>query len=235
MRVHYLHAPFEGPGNIAPWVHDMGYGLEGTNLWLGDALPRLDDFDWLVVLGGPMNVYEEGKHPWLAAEKRLIWAAVRGGKSILGVCLGAQLISAALGGEVSLNPHREIGWHRVALTEGGSKSRVFGPMPSEFTPMHWHSDTFTIPEGCVRTAESRACKNQAFECCAGRVVGLQFHLEYSAKDVEAMVREMRRRAFGRRICTVSRGDTRRLSEPGLGEGHIVRAPGGYVLFITTDS
>jgi GMP synthase-like glutamine amidotransferase len=188
MRLHYLqHAPFEGPGNIEAWALDRGHTISGTRLYDGEEMPVLPPFDWLVVMGGPMNVNEEGLYPWLRSEKRIIREAIDGGKLVLGVCLGAQLISAALGGQVTKNMHKEIGWHEVKLTTEGLDSQVFGALPKTFMPMHWHGDTFSIPAGCARTAESEACAAQALECADGSVVGLQFHLDYSADDIEEMI------------------------------------------------
>ena len=142
----------------------------------GAALPGLESFDFLLIMGGPMSVNDEAQFPWLVDEKKFVAQAVNAGKTIVGVCLGAQLIASVLGSRVYRNSEKEIGWFPVRLTQEGLRSRSFKGFPSEFTAFHWHGETFDIPAGAVRLAESGACANQAFEY-DGRVVGLQFHLE----------------------------------------------------------
>ena len=94
MRWHCLqHVPFEGPGYLAAWVQSRGYALSGTNLWEQTTFPRTDEYDGLFILGGPMNVYEGEKHPWLALEQHFIARTIIERKPILGVCLGAQLLA----------------------------------------------------------------------------------------------------------------------------------------------
>lgn len=184
LRLHGIrHESFETEANIAEWARERGHSLTHTDLFSKQALPELAGFDWLVVMGGPMNVDEEHLYPWLAAEKSLIRAAAEAGKLVLGVCLGAQLISAALGGVVTRGRFREIGWHTVAAGPDAAKSRVFRDLPAEYEAFHWHGDTFSIPEGALWTAKSEACANQAFTACGDRVVALQFHLETSAESM----------------------------------------------------
>ncbi len=188
MRMHYLqHVPFEGPANIATWVKTQGGTVSGTRLFDGEVPPAIDAFDWLVVMGGPMNIYEEDKYPWLASEKKFISAAIAGNKIVLGVCLGAQLISDVLGGKVYRNPRKEIGWFPVSLTPEARECPVFGALPEQFTAFHWHGDTFHLPEQAIRTAFSTACAAQAFTYNGGRVIGLQFHLECSTESVRLLV------------------------------------------------
>lgn len=152
---------------------------------MGEKLPRADDFDWLVILGGPMNIYEEDKYPWLADEKRLIQQAIDQGKIVLGICLGGQLIADVLGGKVSRNEYKEIGWHPVVMTPEALDSPLFRDFSPSFIAFHWHGDTFEIPPGAVRLAVSRACANQGFE--DGRAIGLQFHLEYTKESIEKII------------------------------------------------
>ena len=130
-----------------------------------------------MVMGGPMNIYEYNKYPWLAAEKDFIRAATEAETAVLGICRGAQLLADALGGPVTRAPRREIGWWPVTLTDAGRTIPVFADFPDRFTALHWHGDTFAIPPGATHVASSEACPNQAFALDGGRVVGLQFHLE----------------------------------------------------------
>lgn len=187
MRIHTLqHVPFEGTGSIGDWAEERGHTVSWTRLFSGEGLPDPGEFDCLVVMGGPMNVYEVERYPWLAPEKVLIRRAIDEGKVVLGICLGAQLIADVLGGRVRKNEDREIGWHPVNLTSEGSKSDLFGLLPEEFFPLSWHGDTFDIPPGAVRMAESGGCANQAFQL--GRAIGLQFHLEATAEGIRSLIR-----------------------------------------------
>src|SRR5262245_17290143 len=148
MRVRVLqHVAFEGPAALAPALRAAGHDVAHTRLDLGEPLPALADFDWLVVMGGPMSVHDEREHAWLAPEKRLVRAAVEGGRRVLGVCLGAQLIAAALGAAVTRNREREIGWFPVARAPGAEASPFARALPSRFPAFHWHGETFALPPG----------------------------------------------------------------------------------------
>ncbi len=187
MRIHSLeHEPFEGLANIEVWAKNRGHSISRTLLFNGEEIPDITDIDWLVIMGGSMNIYEDEKYPWLRDEKNFIAQAIAGKKIVLGVCLGAQLIADVLGGKVSRNKHKEIGWFQVTLTKEAGRSSIFGSFPHRFTAIHWHGDTFSIPSGAARIAQSEGCANQAFEY--GRTIGLQFHLEYSAKSIDLMLR-----------------------------------------------
>ena len=178
MKIHWFqHVPFEGLGAIEGWLTARGHTLTSTRFWAGETAPaKVDGFDWLIVMGGPMNVNQYRDFPWLKAEKRVVREAVAAGKRVLGVCLGAQLIADALGGKVYQNAEREIGWFPItAVPEGKS---VF----------HWHGDTFSLPPGAVWLARSEACEHQAFAVGA-RVLGLQFHLEMTPDDVARIAKE----------------------------------------------
>jgi GMP synthase-like glutamine amidotransferase len=186
MRIHYLqHVPFEDLANIESWARSRGHALTRTLLFQDESLPKMEDFDWLIIMGGPMNIYEHDKYPWLVKEKEFICRAIAGDKIVLGICLGAQLMADVLGGKVRRNEEREIGWFPVMLTAEGQSSRIFGVLPERFVAIHWHGDTFAIPPRAARTAESEACKNQAFEL--GKAVGLQFHLESSMDSIDHLI------------------------------------------------
>ena len=186
MRLHYLqHVPFEDLARIENWAEDRGHEISRTLLFDGQELPGIDEFDWLVIMGGPMNIYEESKYPWLAREKRFIRDAIASNKIVLGICLGGQLIADVLGGKVRRNLYKEIGWHPVKLTPEGQKSRIFSVLPNTFMAFHWHGDTFEIPPQALRAAESESCANQAF--ALGKAIGLQFHLESSMDSVDHLI------------------------------------------------
>jgi GMP synthase-like glutamine amidotransferase len=182
MRAHWLqHADHEDPGLILPWLSANGHSARGSCLHRDEPLPALADFDVLIVMGGPMNIDEHAAHPWLVAEKQLIRRALDGGKRLLGICLGAQLIADQLGGPVTRNGDVEIGWWPVTLTQGGRDHQLLAGWPQRFDAFHWHGDTFALPPGCVHLAASAACANQAFASADGHVLGLQFHPELTAQ------------------------------------------------------
>ena len=180
MTVHSLeHQSYEGPGKIAAWAQARGHTLTRTARDAGERPPPLAEFDLLVVMGGSMNIYEHRQHPWLVAEKAFLAEVIAAGKPVLGICLGAQLLADVLGGKVFQNAEKEIGWWPVRVFD---RRPPFATFPEHLTVMHWHGDTFTLPPGARRVAESDGCTNQAF-VHGERVVGLQFHLEQGPVDV----------------------------------------------------
>lgn len=180
------HVPFEGPAEIASWADARGHRIGVTPLYEGGAPPAPDAFDWLLVMGGPMGVADESEYPWLAAEKRFIRSSIDAGKTVIGICLGAQLIAEVLGARVYRNPEKEIGWMPVELTNAAAQSRCFGSLPASLEVFHWHGDTFELPSGAVQLARSGACEQQAF-VLDERVLGLQFHLESTPGSVSDIV------------------------------------------------
>lgn len=188
MRIHSIeHEPFEGLANIEVWANKKGHTITKTHMFNNEKLPGIADFDWLIIMGGSMNIYEEEKYPWLREEKDFIKRTIAGKKIMLGICLGAQLLADALGGKVTRNRYKEIGWFPVSLTKEEGHSKTFDSFPRRFTSFHWHGDTFQIPPGARKSAESEACQNQAFEY--GRITGLQFHLEYSKNSIDQMLKK----------------------------------------------
>jgi GMP synthase-like glutamine amidotransferase len=187
MSIHSLeHEPFEGLANIEVWAKKKGHSTTRTLLFNNEEFPDISDFDWLFIMGGSMNIYEEEKYPWLREEKNFIAEAIANKKIVLGVCLGSQLIADILGSRVTKNKYKEIGWFPVTLTREAKSSPIFRTLPNKFFTFHWHGDTFLIPPGAARIAQSEGCTNQAFEY--GRVIGLQFHLEYSVESINLMIR-----------------------------------------------
>ena len=187
MNVHYLqHVPFEGPASIQDWARRRGHALRATRLDRRETLPPVETLDLLVVMGGPMNIHEEAGYPWLVDEKRFIERAIAGGKRVLGICLGAQLVADVLGAKIYANADREIGWFPVEMTDAGLVPKVFVAFPTPLDVFHWHGDTFDIPPGAVHVARSAGCANQAF-VYDERVVGLQFHMETTPASARALI------------------------------------------------
>ncbi|MBD3315672.1 MAG: amidotransferase [Chitinivibrionales bacterium] len=187
MKIHWLqHVPFEGLGTISRWAGERGYTIEGTRLFEGAPPPSLDEFEMLVVMGGPMGVGDENTYSWINVEKRFIERAIGVGKCVVGVCLGAQLIAEVLGARVYRAHHREIGWFPVSLTAEAHGDPTLEGFPSSFESFHWHGDTFDVPEGGRCLAGSEACENQIFAYDDG-IVGLQCHLEATAESIQALL------------------------------------------------
>jgi len=186
MGLHFLqHVPFEDPGIISEWAKDKKIQVSRTAFFLDEKLPENKTFDFLVVMGGPMGVYDEDKYDWLKAEKEFIKETIFSGKAVLGICLGAQLIAEALGAKVYRNSYREIGWFPVRKN-AKSDSKSTSVFPDQFSAFHWHGDTFDIPEKAASIGESDACKNQGF-IYEERVMAFQFHLETTQTGVENLI------------------------------------------------
>ncbi len=182
MRVHWLqHAEHEDLGCIAPWLAARSHTVTCSRLQRGEPAPKPEAYDWLIVMGGPMNIYEHAAYPWLVAEKQSIRAGLNAGKRVLGICLGAQLVADQLGGPVTRNAEVEVGWHPVTLAPAARKDAAFKGFPDSFNAFHWHGDTFALPLDSQPLMQSAACANQAFSHGAN-VAGIQFHLEVTAAN-----------------------------------------------------
>lgn len=187
LRIHHLqHVPFEGLGCIADWALAKGHSILATKFFENSQLPKLSDFDWLIVMGGPMGVYDEEKYDWLSGEKEFIRQAILSGKTVIGICLGAQLIATSLGADVYPNREKEIGWFPVFSTEYALFDKLLSESSAPMPVFHWHGDTFDLPPGALRLASSEACINQAF-IYNHKVVGLQFHMEVTEESLQQMI------------------------------------------------
>ncbi|MBP1675593.1 MAG: glutamine amidotransferase class-I [Bacteroidetes bacterium] len=187
LTIHLLmHVPYEGPGCIETWVQTQGHNLSYTKLYENQNLPALSNFDWLIVMGGPMSVYEEEQYNWLATEKAFIKDAIGVGKTVLGICLGSQLIADVLGASVYPNHQKEIGWFDIHKTDSGKVNSLLKDIDNDFKVFHWHGDTYDLPSGSTHLFYSNVCRHQAF-LYGQRVVGLQFHFEVTAETLQGMV------------------------------------------------
>lgn len=188
MRIHFFqHVPFEGLGSIQPWIEKSGHILQKTQLFKSHNLPKVNDFDALIIMGGSMGIYDHEIYSWLPAEKNLIAEAIQSGKKILGICLGAQLIADVLGAKISNNEYREIGWYPVEKTAETEQSAINTILPDNIEVFHWHGDTFEIPDDSIRLFRSTACENQAF-IYKEQVLALQFHLEMMYQNCEEIIK-----------------------------------------------
>lgn len=175
------HSKDTPPGTLIDWIESRRHPYTVHHLYEGQPLPTLSEFDWLVVLGGAMNVDETEKHPWLVEEKRLIRTALDERKTCLGLCLGGQLLAQCMGAQVKKNTLMEVGWHPIQLgTHLDSDQRLM--------VFQWHEDAFDLPEGAIRVATNRTTENQGF-FFGDHAVGLQFHPEASEEWVRACSEE----------------------------------------------
>jgi GMP synthase-like glutamine amidotransferase len=184
MRMAVLqHVEFEGPAAVADWAAARGFPLRVFHLHRDTTLPLLSDFDMLTVMGGPMSANDEAQLDWLGPEIALVREAIAADKTVLGICLGAQIIAKALGARVYPGGTKEIGWFPVQRT--GSHS-LFDGLPDSFTTFHWHGETFDLPHEATSLAKSKITETQAF-AVGQRVLGLQFHMEATQESVRALL------------------------------------------------
>jgi GMP synthase-like glutamine amidotransferase len=187
MRIHSLqHVPFEDIGSLNNDIQKRGFSLTTTHWYKGDSAPALESFDVLIVMGGPMGVYDEDLYPWLTAEKKFIADAINAGKKIMGICLGAQLLACVLGAKVTRNPHREIGWFPLQTGANTTDHPIAKILSTCTNVFHWHGDTFDLPANAQLIASSQACKHQAF-VIENQIYGFQFHLETTEASATALI------------------------------------------------
>ncbi len=178
------HVPHELLGTLNPLLKESGFRIKYVNFGRNpEARPSLEDYDGLVVLGGPMNCEEVEKYPNLSHEVRLIQEAIDKKKPVLGICLGAQLMARALGAAVKPNPEKEIGWYPLNLNTEGEQDILLRHLKGLVRTFQWHGDTFDIPRGAISLASSPLCANQAFKY-GDKAYALQFHLEVDQAMIE---------------------------------------------------
>lgn len=181
------HAEPEEPGLISEALSSAGYPIETVQSFRNHVVPgNLTGVAGVVVMGGPMGVNETDRFPFLRDEMRLIEAALREEKPVLGVCLGSQLLAAVLGSSVTKGAQKEIGWFRVELAESAQNDQLLGGIPPAFVACHWHGDIFPLPAGAVNLASSERTRVQAFR--HGRnAYGFLFHMEVTIESLKGMV------------------------------------------------
>ena len=183
MILYVKHIDKEGPVTLGTFFAEQKMSSQTIELWRGDALPDdISGYQAIVVLGGPMNVYEEDQYPFLRAEHAFIQKVVQQRIPYLGICLGAQLLAKACGARVGKSPEKEIGFCDLLLTPAGKKDFLFRGLDDKMRVFQWHEDSFAIPPGSENLASSSGCPQQAFRVgpCA---YGLQFHIEISEQTI----------------------------------------------------
>lgn len=183
----FQHVPFEGPAAIEPYFVAMGHQVCVTKLFAQDRAEVHSNTDGLIIMGGPMGTSDEAEFPWLADEKKAILKAVELDMPVLGICLGAQLLAEVLGAKVSPMGYREIGWFPVETNVEFLDHPLGKVFPEEFAPLHWHGDTFEIPDSAIAIGASEACPNQGF-VYGTKQIALQFHLEFDQTSVKRLAK-----------------------------------------------
>lgn len=170
--------PLEGPGTLESFLKRNALSYTIVEVSMGEKIPDLNDYEYLVVLGGPMGVYEAEKYFFLKEVSKTMESALKKGMKLLGICLGAQLFAHVLGAKVYRGEVKEIGWCEIEATSEGLKDNIFSSIldPSgKATVFQWHGDTYELPAGAIRLASSKLFKEQAFKY--ENSYALQFHIE----------------------------------------------------------
>ncbi|HZV63066.1 MAG TPA: type 1 glutamine amidotransferase [Methylophilaceae bacterium] len=176
----FRHAATEGPGFLATFLDERNIPWQLVKIDAGEAVPdSIESYSGMVLMGGPMSVNDD--LPWIAPLVMRIREAVQKDVPLLGHCLGGQLISKALGGEVRGNPVKEIGWGDVAVSDNSEARDWFGE--ARFQVFHWHGETFTLPSGATHLLSSHYCANQAYSI--GKHLALQCHIEMTSEMVQS--------------------------------------------------
>ncbi|HSN38751.1 MAG TPA: type 1 glutamine amidotransferase [Burkholderiales bacterium] len=197
----FRHVPTEGPGYFATYLSCHGIPWRVVKIDEGEPVPEDPGaFSGMAFMGGPMSVNDD--LPWISKALGLIRAGVAADVPVIGPCLGGQLLAKALGGEVTRNPVKEIGWGRVDVTDNPAASNWFGALPASFDAFHWHGETFSIPPAAVRVLSSPHCANQAF--VSGRHLGMQCHVEMTGELIRAWCHDWRKevKALAARVPSV---------------------------------
>lgn len=190
MHLHYFqHNHFEDLGYIGEWAENHNFTTSVTRFDIKPELPSKENFDWLVVMGGAMGVSDADQYPWINLEIEFIKAAIHSGKIVIGVCLGSQMIASALGARVYKNSEPEMGFWPITLTQEAKQDKVFRHFPANLDVMHFHFDTFTLPEGAIAMAKSAVTPVQAFRY-GKNVFALQFHSELTESNLPVFIREL---------------------------------------------
>ncbi len=188
MHIHCLqHVAHETPGTILEWAKQNNHSISYSYFFEKNYfIPSVNNIDALLIMGGCMNVDEEEKFPWLKAAKQFIKQIIEAGKKVIGICLGSQLIAAALGSSVYPGKEKEIGFFPISFTGDALKHPLFNHFKNPYTVFHWHGDTYDLPANAQLIASTDICKHQAY-LIHDQVLGLQFHFEMNETVIQQML------------------------------------------------
>ncbi len=196
------HTAVDSPGIATEILNKNQLEMQLIRIDRGDRIPALVDSDVLMTFGGPVSLHLPDPPPWVEPERELIRRYADQGQRVFGICLGAQLIASALGAETGPNSEPEIGWHQINRVNDSGHSSLFSQLPTHLTTLHWHQNTFQLPDGANHIYQSDACQNQAFSI-DDRIIGFQFHPEATAKTVDYYLKVAKpSRITGRYVQTV---------------------------------
>jgi len=186
MKLYFFqHVPYESSGYILEWAKERGHSCYFVNFYENASLPQINQIDGMVIMGGPMNIYDVEEYSWLEPETDFVKSFIQSGKKVLGICLGSQMLADAVGAKVKKNDHTEIGWFKVTVDQVSMPKQFAGIFPDEFITFHWHGDTFDIPQKAKGFMSSDATPNQAF--IHKNVAAFQFHPEMTKEGVIKLI------------------------------------------------
>lgn len=180
------HAPHENPGIILDWIEENKFSLKTVKTFAGEKLPEQHNYDFLIIMGGPQSPRETDIYPYISDEINFTKHAIESGKHILGICLGAQIISESLGNKTQKSEYREYGFYNLEFTQEALSSKAFKDFPKIINCMHWHNDMPGLNNEVKLLGSSDGCSTQGF-IYKENVIGLQFHMEVRRKDVEGLI------------------------------------------------
>ena len=190
MHIHYFqHDHFEDLGYIGDWAASHNYTTSATRFDIKPEFPPHENYDWLVVLGGKMGVHDSDQYPWIIQETEFIKVAIALEKTVLGICLGSQLLANALDAKVYKNSEPEMGFFPVMFNQHAHSDSIFKYFPDELNVMHMHFDSFDLPKGAIAMAHSKVTPCQAFRY-GNNVFALQFHFEITESNAPVFIREV---------------------------------------------
>ncbi|MFO1257546.1 MAG: GMP synthase [Gammaproteobacteria bacterium] len=180
------HADFETPGIIENWAKERDHNFKIVKPYRGESLTSIENFDFLIIMGGPQSAVKVNEFPYLQSEITLIQEAIRQDKKIIGFCLGAQLIGTALGASPSRSPEKEIGVFPITLTHDGKRDKFLEGLPNSFPVIHWHNDMPGLTQNAALLAFSEGCPRQIIRYLP-KVYGFQCHLEITLDGIQTMI------------------------------------------------
>ncbi|MCG8650986.1 MAG: type 1 glutamine amidotransferase, partial [Pirellulales bacterium] len=176
------HSAADSPATAEDVIHRPHFQVQTIRIDRHEAIPESVDADVLMMFGGPLSLSGSDHPPWVAREQQLVRRYVQEGRRVFGICLGSQMIAAALGAKVQRNPSPEVGWYPIERAAGAKSDLIGQVFPDQLTVLQWHQDTFDIPAGASHLFQSEGCRNQAFTI-DDRVFGFQFHMEANPRTV----------------------------------------------------